>query len=59
MNQCDGEFAALRHQREMDALGTSPCVDTVMDAMAGLVEKVGIPGSGLFRKTLKSGRKSL
>jgi hypothetical protein len=55
-NQFDGELAALRHQREMESLAASPAITTVLDTVAGLVEKTGLPGSGLFRKALKNGQ---
>jgi len=60
MNQFDGELAALRNQREMDALGESPGVDRVLDVTVKLAEKVGLPPfMGLFRKVLKLGQPSL
>ncbi len=60
MNQFDGELAALRHQREMDALSESPGVDRVLDVTVKLAEKVGLPPfMGLFRKALKFGQPSI
>jgi hypothetical protein len=59
-NQFDGELAALRHQREMDALGESPVVDQVLDVTVRLAEKAGLPPfMGLFRKALKLGQPSV
>lgn len=56
-NQFDGELAALRHQREIESLGDSTLVDDVLDGVAHLAEKTGLPVlPGLFRKALKSGR---
>jgi hypothetical protein len=42
LNQFDGELAALRHQRKMDALGESPAVDRVLDVTVKLAEKAGL-----------------
>lgn len=55
MSQFDGELAALRHQRDMEALGESSITEKMIDGSTVLAEKVGIPFAGFIRKALKSG----
>ena len=55
INQFDGELAAIRHQRDMESLGASTIVNKALDATGSLIEKLHVPGAGLFRKALKSG----
>jgi hypothetical protein len=58
-NQFDGEFAALRHTREMEALGESGGVGLVVDAAISIGEKFGLPACfGMFRRALKQGQPS-
>ena len=56
MNQFDGELAALQHQRRMEALSGPSGVESAVDMFASWASEAGIPGTGLFRKALKSGQ---
>ena len=56
MNQFDGELAALQHQRSMEALSGPSGVESAVDTFASWASEAGIPGTGLFRKALKSGQ---
>jgi hypothetical protein len=59
LNQYNGEFAALQHQREMESLSRSPFVEAVVGATASGADKLGLPIGGLIRWALKSGQTPL